>query len=172
MKGGAKVVVEKHRHDGVFVATGGKDDAIVTRNLDPGHSVYGEKRIAVEVHPHRPHSVGGRQAPLLTSASPLLRCAPVCAAVLCLRCCAAARRWAMRRWSTGCGIPSAVSWRPPSWPGCRTCTSSTSEPQQVLKAMGFSAAGTYGHATSAISRETHCHCVLQWSISHRKGRAN
>lgn len=49
MRGGSKVLVEKHRHDGVYVASGGKDDAIVTRNLDSGHSVYGEKRIAVEV---------------------------------------------------------------------------------------------------------------------------
>ena len=49
MRGGSKVVVEKHRHEGVFVAKGGKDDAIVTRNMDQGYSVYGEKRIAVEV---------------------------------------------------------------------------------------------------------------------------
>jgi len=48
MKGGSKVVIEKHRHDGVFIAKGGKDDALVTRNLDVGNSVYGEKRIAVE----------------------------------------------------------------------------------------------------------------------------
>lgn len=47
MKGGAKVVVEPHRHGGVFIAKG-KDDALVTRNMDMGHSVYGEKRIAVE----------------------------------------------------------------------------------------------------------------------------
>jgi len=47
MRGGAKVVVEPHRHAGVFVAKG-KDDALVTRNLDAGHSVYGEKRISVE----------------------------------------------------------------------------------------------------------------------------
>jgi len=31
----------------VFVARG-KEDALVTRNMDPGNSVYGEKRIAVE----------------------------------------------------------------------------------------------------------------------------
>jgi len=47
MKGGAKVVIEKHRHEGIFIAKG-KDDALVTRNLDPGHAVYGEKRISVE----------------------------------------------------------------------------------------------------------------------------
>jgi len=48
MKGGAKVVVEAHRHEGVFIARG-KEDALVTRNLVPGVSVYGEKRIATEV---------------------------------------------------------------------------------------------------------------------------
>lgn len=47
MKGGAKVVVEQHRHAGVFIARG-KEDALVTRNMVPGDSVYGEKRIAVE----------------------------------------------------------------------------------------------------------------------------
>lgn len=48
MGGGAKVVVEAHRHEGVFIARG-KEDALVTRNLVPGVSVYGEKRIATEV---------------------------------------------------------------------------------------------------------------------------
>jgi len=47
MRGGAKVVVEAHRHDGVFIAKG-KEDALVTKNLIPGESVYGEKRIAHE----------------------------------------------------------------------------------------------------------------------------
>ena len=46
-KGGAKVVVEPHRHPGVFVARG-KEDVLVTRNLVPGDAVYGEKRISVE----------------------------------------------------------------------------------------------------------------------------
>jgi rRNA 2'-O-methyltransferase fibrillarin len=47
MRGGAKVVVVPHRLPGIFVAKG-KDDALATKNLDPGHSVYGEKRISVE----------------------------------------------------------------------------------------------------------------------------
>lgn len=47
MKGGAKVTVVPHRNAGVFVAKG-KDDALCTKNLDPGNSVYGEKRVAVE----------------------------------------------------------------------------------------------------------------------------
>ena len=47
MKGGAKVVIEPHRHEGVFIARG-KEDALVTKNLVPGISVYGEKRITVE----------------------------------------------------------------------------------------------------------------------------
>ncbi|KAI6371209.1 Small subunit processome complex component [Pyricularia grisea] len=46
--GGKKVIVEPHRHKGVFVARGGKEDLLATINLVPGESVYGEKRIAVE----------------------------------------------------------------------------------------------------------------------------
>jgi rRNA 2'-O-methyltransferase fibrillarin len=48
MKGGSKVVIENHRHEGVFIARG-KEDALVTKNMVPGESVYGEKRISVEV---------------------------------------------------------------------------------------------------------------------------
>lgn len=47
MRGGAKVVIEAHRHQGVFIARG-KEDSLVTRNLVPGVSVYNEKRISVE----------------------------------------------------------------------------------------------------------------------------
>jgi rRNA 2'-O-methyltransferase fibrillarin len=50
MKGGAKVIVEPHRHEGIFVARG-KEDALVTLNSTPGVSVYGEKRISVELPP-------------------------------------------------------------------------------------------------------------------------
>lgn len=35
MKGGAKVVVEPHRHEGVFIARG-KEDALCTLNSAPG----------------------------------------------------------------------------------------------------------------------------------------
>ena len=49
MKGGAKVIIEQHRHEGVFIAKGKGEDAIVTKNLVPGESVYGEKRISVDV---------------------------------------------------------------------------------------------------------------------------
>jgi rRNA 2'-O-methyltransferase fibrillarin len=47
MGGGAKVVVEPHRHKGVFIARG-KEDAIATRNLIPGKAVYGEKLIKID----------------------------------------------------------------------------------------------------------------------------
>ena len=50
MKGGAKVIVEPHRHEGVFTARG-KEDALVTLNSTPGVAVYGEKRISVEGPP-------------------------------------------------------------------------------------------------------------------------
>ena len=45
-KGGSNVIVKPHRHEGVFVAEG-KEHLLVTKNLVPGESVYGEKRIAV-----------------------------------------------------------------------------------------------------------------------------
>ncbi|KAL3834380.1 hypothetical protein ACJIZ3_009116 [Penstemon smallii] len=47
MKGGSKVVVEPHRHDGVFIAKG-KEDALCTKNLVPGEAVYNEKRVSVQ----------------------------------------------------------------------------------------------------------------------------
>jgi len=47
MRGGAKVIIEPHRLDGIFLAKG-KEDALVTKNLVSGESVYGEKRITVE----------------------------------------------------------------------------------------------------------------------------
>ena len=37
MKGGAKVVIEAHRHEGVFIARS-KEDALVTLNSTPGRS--------------------------------------------------------------------------------------------------------------------------------------
>jgi len=47
MKGGAKVMIESHRLPGIFLAKG-KEDALVTKNLVSGESVYNEKRITVE----------------------------------------------------------------------------------------------------------------------------
>ncbi|KAK5862797.1 hypothetical protein PBY51_018157 [Eleginops maclovinus] len=44
---GKKVMVEPHRHEGVFICRG-KEDALVTRNMVVGESVYGEKRMSVE----------------------------------------------------------------------------------------------------------------------------
>ncbi len=49
MKGGKKVIVEKHRLEGVFIARG-KEDALCTRNMVEGEAVYGEKRVSVEVN--------------------------------------------------------------------------------------------------------------------------
>jgi len=53
MKGFAKVIVEPHRHEGIFVARG-KEDALVTLNSTPGVAVYGEKRISVETPSKEP----------------------------------------------------------------------------------------------------------------------
>ncbi len=47
-RGGVKVVIEPHRHEGVFIARG-KEDLLVTKNIVPGESVYGEKRVSVDV---------------------------------------------------------------------------------------------------------------------------
>ena len=41
------MLIEPHRHAGVFIARG-KEDLLVTRNIAPGESVYGEKRISVD----------------------------------------------------------------------------------------------------------------------------
>ena len=38
---------EPHRHPGVFVGRG-KEDYLLTKNITPGESVYGEKRISIE----------------------------------------------------------------------------------------------------------------------------
>lgn len=46
-KAAFKVVIEPHRLEGVFVSKG-KDDSLVTRNMVPGESVYGEKRLSAE----------------------------------------------------------------------------------------------------------------------------
>jgi rRNA 2'-O-methyltransferase fibrillarin len=46
-KGGSNVVLEPHRHAGIFVAKG-KEHLLVTKNLVPGESVYGEKRISID----------------------------------------------------------------------------------------------------------------------------
>ena len=34
---------------GIFIARSGNKDVLVTKNLTPGESVYGEKRISVDV---------------------------------------------------------------------------------------------------------------------------
>jgi rRNA 2'-O-methyltransferase fibrillarin len=46
-RGGAKVIIEPHKHEGIFIAKG-KESMLVTKNLVPGESVYGEKRISID----------------------------------------------------------------------------------------------------------------------------
>ena len=46
-RGGAKTILEPHRHAGIFIAKA-KESMLVTKNLVPGESVYGEKRISIE----------------------------------------------------------------------------------------------------------------------------
>jgi len=47
MRGGRKTVIEPHRHEGVFIARG-REDALVTLNLVPGNTVYGEKKVTID----------------------------------------------------------------------------------------------------------------------------
>uniref|UniRef100_A0A8R1I265 rRNA 2'-O-methyltransferase fibrillarin n=1 Tax=Caenorhabditis japonica TaxID=281687 RepID=A0A8R1I265_CAEJA len=47
MRGGRTVVVEPHRLGGVFIVKG-KEDALATKNMVVGESVYGEKRVSVD----------------------------------------------------------------------------------------------------------------------------
>uniref|UniRef100_A0A7E4ZWN0 rRNA 2'-O-methyltransferase fibrillarin n=1 Tax=Panagrellus redivivus TaxID=6233 RepID=A0A7E4ZWN0_PANRE len=47
MRGGKTVIVEPHRFEGAFIVKG-KEDALATRNLVIGESVYGEKRVSIE----------------------------------------------------------------------------------------------------------------------------
>ncbi|KAF5395069.1 rRNA 2'-O-methyltransferase fibrillarin [Paragonimus heterotremus] len=46
-RGGKRVFIEPHRHEGIFLSKG-KEDCLVTKNIVVGESVYGEKRISVE----------------------------------------------------------------------------------------------------------------------------
>lgn len=45
----AKYVMEAHRFPGIFVARGQNDDMLMTLNLTPGESVYGEKKVEIEI---------------------------------------------------------------------------------------------------------------------------
>merc|ERR1719495_1435726 len=47
MRGGKQVVIEPHRHQGVFIARG-KEDALVTLNLIPGNTVDGAEGTKTE----------------------------------------------------------------------------------------------------------------------------
>lgn len=48
MRGGQMTIVEPHeRFKGVYILRG-KDDALMTKNLAPGESVYNEKRVSVD----------------------------------------------------------------------------------------------------------------------------
>lgn len=41
------MIIEPHKHEGIFIAKG-KESMLVTKNLVPGESVYGEKRISID----------------------------------------------------------------------------------------------------------------------------
>ena len=46
--GKPKTQIIPHRHEGIYIAKG-REDLLVTKNMVFGESVYGEKRITVEV---------------------------------------------------------------------------------------------------------------------------
>ena len=48
MNGGSKAVVVVHKHVGVFISKS-KEDALCTKNMVSGESVYGEKCASVQV---------------------------------------------------------------------------------------------------------------------------
>lgn len=48
MHGGAKVIIQPHRLEGIYVAKG-QQDALCTKSFYPGESVYNEKRISIPV---------------------------------------------------------------------------------------------------------------------------
>lgn len=46
--GKPRTVVVKHRHEGIFVLKGKAEEKLLTLNINPGESVYAEKRVSVE----------------------------------------------------------------------------------------------------------------------------
>eukprot|EP00735_Rhodelphis_limneticus_P008915 TRINITY_DN2385_c0_g1::TRINITY_DN2385_c0_g1_i1::g.20925::m.20925 TRINITY_DN2385_c0_g1::TRINITY_DN2385_c0_g1_i1::g.20925 ORF type:complete len:327 (+),score=84.78,sp/P22232/FBRL_XENLA/75.83/4e-131,Fibrillarin/PF01269.12/2.1e-108,GCD14/PF08704.5/5.1e-05,PCMT/PF01135.14/0.02 TRINITY_DN2385_c0_g1_i1:47-982(+) len=46
--GGAKLAIEPHRHEGIFIARGKDRDSLLTKNFAPGETVYGEKKHSVD----------------------------------------------------------------------------------------------------------------------------
>ena len=43
-----KTTITNHRLEGIFILKTGKEESLVTLNLNPGESVYGEKRVSIE----------------------------------------------------------------------------------------------------------------------------
>ena len=115
MKGGAKVIIEPHRHPGVFVARG-KEDALVTLNMVPGKTVYGEKTVKVDVR--------GEDSWCACISAPI-HPFDVCGLFVLLRMLRARRSStvsgtpSVRSWP----LPSLVVWRTSGWdPAARCCT--------------------------------------------------
>ena len=43
-----KATIINHRFEGIYILKTGKEESLVTLNLNPGESVYGEKRVSIE----------------------------------------------------------------------------------------------------------------------------
>lgn len=56
-----KVIITPHRLGGIYVAKTGKEESLVTKNMVPGESVYGEKRITFEEKVQLPDGTGDKE---------------------------------------------------------------------------------------------------------------
>ena len=56
-----KTLIEPHRLEGIYLATTGKEQVLVTKNFNPGESVYGEKRITIKNKVQLPDGTGDRE---------------------------------------------------------------------------------------------------------------
>jgi hypothetical protein len=119
MRGGMRTIVEPHdRFKGVFVLRG-KDDALVTKNLTVGESVYNEKRVSVDVSAKFRSSLGVTPSPDLYHV--------VIASVLTFRVFPVLlnrSRKQEKRLNTECGTPSDPSSQHPSSVVSKTSTCS------------------------------------------------
>ena len=72
MKGGSNVVIEQHRHEGVFIARG-KEDALVTKNLVPGVRLAHHQACVLHHKHYMPSVVNPPICPDTWSVSPIMR---------------------------------------------------------------------------------------------------
>ena len=52
-----KTIIQPHRFEGVYILKSG-EEVLATKNLAPGESVYGEKRVSIEENTQMPNGMG------------------------------------------------------------------------------------------------------------------